>query len=208
MDSIVQLAPVDFFQISWDLPFAKEIPSRFSGSFTLPDTSEFLGEDSFALMKMACHEKGLLIHARVEKPYEESFFPNWEKGDSLELFIDTRDLKTTGFMTKFCHHFVIVPEKEGSAHEVTRFRTDDNHPLCSPEDILVTTSFEKKAYEMKIEISSACLHGYDPLSFDRLGFTYRFNRYGGAPQHFSVSSQDYAIERHPSLWASFKMKRD
>ncbi len=33
------------------------------------------------------------------------FFPNVNQGDSFELFIDTRDVKTSGYNTRF---FVII----------------------------------------------------------------------------------------------------
>lgn len=58
---------------------------------------------------------------------------------------------------------------------------------------------------MKIFIPSQCLYGYDPKQFDRLGFTYRINRAGGQPQHFSVISQEYQIDQQPSLWGSIKL---
>jgi hypothetical protein len=58
---------------------------------------------------------------------------------------------------------------------------------------------------MKIFIPSQALYGYDVKQFDRLGFTYRINRTGGKPQHFSVNSQDYQIEQQPSLWSSISL---
>jgi hypothetical protein len=196
---LTPLCPADFFSLSVDIPYAK--------MRALPDTSELLAEESFAQIELAWKETGIQIEALVEKPFEGSFLPDFAKGDCLELFFDTRDLKTSGFMTRFCHHFLIFPQpvQEISAQEITHFRTEDVHPLCDPSEILVSAHFERKRYRLEVSIPAECLHGYDPASFDRLGFTYRLNRCGGFPQHFAVSSHYYALDQHPALWPTLKL---
>ncbi len=197
---LTPLSPADFFSLSIDLPDGKMRP--------LPDTSFLLAEDSFAKIGMVWTEAEIRIEAAIEKPFEDAFLPQFAQGDSLELFFDTRDLKTAGFMTRFCHHFLIFPKpvQEIHAQEITHFRTEDTHPLCDPAEIRVIPHFERKSYRLEIAIPRECLYGYDPASFDRLGFTYRLNRCGGPPQHFAVSSLYYAIEQHPALWGSLKLK--
>ena len=156
---------------------------------------------------MAWNEKGLLFEFEIAKPFEEALYPDYQKGDSIELFIDTRDLKTAGFPTRFCHHFLILPQSvEGiESQEITRFRTDDTHPLADSDLIFCDTEFSKNAQRIRIRIASEALHGYDPLSFDRLGFNYRINRPGGEPGHFVLSSNVANPAGHPSLWASMKL---
>jgi hypothetical protein len=121
--------------------------------------------------------------------------------------IDTRDVKTAGFNTRFCHHFFFLSEPvEGLvAGEITRFRTEDTHELCDPQDLKVISSRKKNSYTMNLFIPGSCLYGYDPDQFNRLGFTYRLNRAHGFPQHFSVVSEDYQIEQQPSLWSSLRL---
>ena len=80
------------------------------------------------------------------------------------------------------------------------------HALCHPEDLHVEPNVEEDGYSLSIEIPSHCLHGYDPLSFSRIGFTYRINRTGGLPQHFAVSSEEYTIEQHPSTWGTLNLQ--
>ena len=190
------LIPVDFFNI--------EVEGTIGKEFSLPDTSDLLGESSFADFSMKLTKEALKLKVDIRKPFEESLYPEYEKGDSLELFIDTRDLKTAGFMTRFCHQFLILPvEVQGiTSREITRFRTEDVHPLCDPADLEVKAHFHSGRYSLEIEIPEHCLHGYDPASFSRLGFTYRVNRPEGNPQHFSLSSRLYNIVQHPSLWAT------
>lgn len=205
LEGIESLFPLDFFALSIEIAYAK----AFRKLSMLPDTSSFLGEEKFADVLMGWNEEALLIQVDVDKPFEECSFPQYHLGDAVELFFDTRDMKSAGFLTRFCHHFVILPKEVGEirAQELTRFRTEDTHPLCDPEDIKVDADFGRKKYTLQITIPSNCLHGYDPISFDRLGVTYRIHRFKGAPQHFSVSSRHYGIEHEAALWSQAKLKK-
>lgn len=202
LEQIHPLSPVDFFSLSCPLHRAKGFPLK--RTHILPDTSQLLDEESFAEISLAWSPEALLIEASVRKPFESCSYPDYTSGDSLELFIDTRDLKTAGFATKFCHQFLILPQEVESvkSQEITRFRTEDTHPLCDPSDLSVKTEFKRSSYTLQISIPAHCLCGYDPAAFPRLGFTYRLNRPGGAPQHFAPSSRDYPIAQHPALWSS------
>lgn len=208
-EELPALFPADFFALSSDLFYSKKAPSA-KKTFLLPDTSFLLGEETFAKVFMAWNEKGIFVEVEIDKVFEECFFPEYSQGDSVELFFDTRDLKTAGFATRFCHHFLILPrEVDGvKSQEISHFRTEDRHPLCDPAELEVETKFGRKEYTLKIFIPSSCLHGYEPFSFDRLGFNYRINRYHGEPQHFSVSSQFYFIGQQPSLWSSLKLLKE
>lgn len=137
------------------------------------------------------------------------FFPEFRKGDSVELFIDTRAMKNAGFPTRFCHYFVFLPKPvdEISAQEITNFRTDDRHELCDSEKLQTSVSCKSQSYLLQIFIPLECLHGYDPSSFDRLGFSYRINRLSKDPQHFAISSDYLAVENQPSLWSTMHMRK-
>jgi hypothetical protein len=202
------LTPVHFFALSTDCHYLskKDRAPSFS-THLLPSTSRLCHEYSFAKVAMGWHEEGLAFHIHVDQAYTESTFPNLEKGDSVELFIDTRDLKSAGFNTRFCHHFYFLPKPidDHSHGEITHFRTEDSHPLCDPQQLQVQTAIAYSSYTLKIFIPSQCLYGYDPRQFDRIGFTYRINRCGGHSQHFSVVSQEYQVDQQPSLWSSIKL---
>ncbi len=198
LDHILPILPIDFFTVQIDLQKKKRL---------LPDFSDLLSEDRFADVSMSWEQKGLSFEIEAKQPFAECFFPEFQKGDSIELFIDTRDLKTAGFITRFCHHFVILPKAMDGiiAQEITAFRTDDRHELCDGSAISVVSDFQKRGYSVNIFIPTECLHGYDPSSFERLGFTYRINRFGGDPQHFALSSDYFNIEKEPSLWSSMSL---
>ena len=208
LETLPPLAPLEFFSIEGKLCFSKSPLSSkmMRRDFMLADTSEWLGEEHFADVAITWNHSGLFFNVFVNKPFEEACYPRFSEGDAIEFFIDTRDLKNAGFMTRFCHHFLFLPQSvQGvQAQELTHFRTEDTHLLCDAEDLQVKTEFAKKSYEMQIVIPSHCLHGYDPSSFERIGLTYRIHRFKGKPQHFSLRSQHFALEQHPRFWATFK----
>jgi len=134
------IAPIHFFRLKVDVKYGKEITRKLFGKgYQLPDTSAFLGEEHFADVALAWHEGGIEVQIQVHQKFEGSSYPKFEEGDAVELFIDTRDLKEAGFPTKFCHHFLILPQEVQGvrALELTRFRNEDSHPLCDPEAIRV-----------------------------------------------------------------------
>jgi hypothetical protein len=211
MENLVAITPINFFQIFIECPYltpgfpqsslSKEVKYR------LPDTSTLCHESPFAEIAMGWNFEGIEVHAAISQPFCRASFPNVIQGDSLELFFDTRDLKGTGFNTRFCHHFYFLPEHvEGAiAGEITRFRSEDAHELSDPSELKVKSLVKKSGYSLQVFIPSQSLFGYDPEQFDRLGFAYRVNRAGGSSQHFCVVTEDYQIEQQPSLWSSVKL---
>jgi hypothetical protein len=196
---VPSLAPLHFFRLNVDVKRDK--------ATRLPDTSELLHEEKFADVSMTWNDSGITVHVDVHKKFEEAAYPKFEEGDAIELFFDTRDLKEAGFPTRFCHHFLILPQEvQGvQALEMTRFRNEDSHPLCNPETIQVKAKIEPRRYTVDIHCPAEILHGYDPKGFDRLGFTYCIHRPKNGSQHFAVSSSYVPVAQHPSLWATCKL---
>jgi len=205
----LSLCPVNYFLLEADCHY---LPSRENVSqkkYRLPDVSELNCEESFADVHMGWNEEGLAFLVKVHQLPEGSAYPNPEEGDSVELYIDTRDIKTARFNHRFCHHFAFLAEQvEGvQAAELTHFRTEDVHPLCDPRDLEVQVTVKKSSYVMSIWVPAKSLHGYDTSQCDRLGFSYRINRWGGEPQHFSVHSAEYHVDQNPSLWSRLRWVR-
>ncbi|KIC77214.1 Uncharacterized protein DB41_CR00080 [Neochlamydia sp. TUME1] len=199
------LSPVNFFQLKGDCHYA---PKGISGQkYLLADTSYLCGEEHFSKVSLGWNEQGLECLVAVSQPFKQAYHPDVSRGDSVELMIDTRDVKTSGFNTRFCHHFFFLPEAVDGiqAGEMTRFRTEDKHELCDANELKVNSQLSSQSYTLKIFIPSHCLVGYDPEQFDRLGFTYRVNRKNESPQHFSVVTRDFQIEQQPSLWSSLSL---
>lgn len=214
MDNTVPFTPVNFFQLSSDCRRLKArgnttfalSPSNFK-QYLLPDTSMLTSEHSFAAVSVGWQPEGIEIYVHVGQPYQQSTYPQFDRGDCLEVCIDTRNVKTSGYNTRFCHHFFCLPEKvEGQqAGEVTRFRTEDAHELCSAADLQVKSHLQRDHYTLQLAIPAHCLQGFDPEQYQWLGFTYRVSRTRGAAQHFSVCADDYQYAQQPSLWGSLRL---
>jgi hypothetical protein len=199
------LAPLCFFRLKCDLKYGKEMGKKH----ILPSTSELLGEEKFADVAMGWHEEGIFGKVTVHHPFEEAVYPNYEAGDAIEIFLDTRDLKEAGFPTKFCHHFLLLPQEVQGirALELSRFRAEDQRPLCDPLLIQVDTENSSRKYTVSFHFPTVVLHGYDPRAFDRLGMTYCIHRPKGERQHFALSSKFAPVAQNPSLWATLKLVR-
>jgi hypothetical protein len=209
-ENFVPLSASNFFLIRTECHYlpADQADRLIRGKKYLLDTTSSLNqEDCFADLHMGWNEEGLYLFCQVKIPFKDVFYPEVRRGDSLELFIDTRDIKESRFNTKFCHHFFFLPQEidRVKAGEITRFRGEEIRNLADPKDLHLHSEIQKKGYTLKIFIPSQCLYGYDPEQCDHLGFTYRINRWGGSPQHFSRVSEEFAFEQQPSLWSSVSL---
>ena len=199
LEAISPVLPLDCFAMQCKLLYAKNQPSTkvMRKKFLLPSTSDLLHEIPFAEVAMAWNEQTIYCDLFFDKLLEPT--------DQVELFFDTRDLKTVSFTHRFCHQFLILPQRandEPLAKEITVFRTEDVHPLCLAEDIQVDLQDNCRSYAMRITIPAHCLHGYDPLQFSRIAINYRL-RSKGSLQHFSSAYQ--LTEQHPRYWASCEL---
>lgn len=200
---IPSVEPIHFFEMKAKFAFSdfEEVAKPYKSPFLLPSSSELIYEDSFAEVAACWSSIGLGFFAKVKGSFTDVSFPNYRKGDSFEIFIDTRDNKTASF-TKFCHHFVFFPKEveEYYGIEITKGRIDDMHQNCDPSLLDVNILFNRNSYEYNIFLPKQVLTGFDS-SLSKLGFSYRINRKGEAAQNFTTSS-DLSLEKNPNLWAS------
>lgn len=209
-ENFLPLNPLAFFSVQMDClyldPHHPEDKIKRK-EYQLPSFEKLTGELPFGEVNMGWNESGLYFFCQVFTPFQDVFYPDVTRGDSLELFIGTRDVKTGSLITKFCHHFFFLPQEidERQKGEITRFRMEDAHELADPKELQLKSKIHKKGYELNIFIPSQCLHGYDPDQFTRLKTTYRLNRASGPSQHFSVLSNEFGLEQQPSLWSTINL---
>ncbi len=204
LDDLSPMIPADGFAFDVNIhPFQKK-SEKLKKRHLLPDLSDLLIEETFADVYVGWSNEGLLFQVDVHKPFVDAFYPDVRRGDSVELFIDTRDLKTAGFPTRFCHHFVFLPKPvdEIQAAEMTRLRPDEMRDLATESLLKVDVDFKRRGYFMQIFLPSEALYGYDPKAFEKLGFAFRINRPSGEPMHFPLCSDHFEIAMHPRLWSS------
>ncbi|MEM7174880.1 MAG: hypothetical protein AAF443_02985 [Chlamydiota bacterium] len=202
LNTLAPLSPAMFFDCTFTVKRRKS--RRYMRSSLVPNLSKLLGEEHFADLGFYWSDQGFHIDLLVRKPLTHVAFPNFRRGDSLEFLINTRELTKVSVVTRFCHHFVFLPEEIENiqAHEVTRFRADDTHDLADPKLFIVKVTPSRLEYRMEIEIPNAALYGYDPETVTAIGFAYRVNRADGEPQHLPLSSRFFNLEKHPDLWAT------
>lgn len=209
MLELPQLSPMHFFALSLSCFQIKD--KELSKKHILPDLSDLHQIHPFAEVAMGWSEEGILIHVMQKKRIFSVHFPDFHLGDAMEIFLDTRDVKTTGYNTRFCHHFCFLPEapQEGiQSREITHFRGEETRELCDPNLLEVQTLHHKGNSITKIYIPKEALYGYEPLLFQRIGFTYRILHQDGKIQDFSCNSKELPIEQQPSVWASLKLIAD
>ena len=200
IDINFQLQPSSFFSFIVDCyPANFNFDMPFDGH-TISDLAPLNFEISFAKVAIGYSPEGLVIKLAVKDLALKS----------AELFIDTRDIKNSGFAHRFCHHFCVQVEENKVAvgSEVTHFRTDDKHEPADDKHIRCQISGDEKLTILAMLIEAQGLYGYDPATLDRLGFTYRLTTTTGEQQHFSVSSKEFTIEQQPSMWATLKLIKE
>lgn len=208
-ENLPGLKVLNFFDLKIDCYKLLAKTKLLNKKYLLKSFCDLLNEEEFAKVYMGWSEKGLFFVFDVKTGFIKTS-ADFRKGDSIELLIDTRSLKTKGYITRFCHHFVFFPSdvKGQRKMEVTRFRFDDMHKLCDPENLELHSIVKPKSYMLNVEIPALCLVGFNPVEINYLSFTYRINRYEGSAQHFSVSSLEHNIEKSPHLWAKFHLKEE
>ena len=103
LEGMDPLFPADFFSYNIEIGQA---------ATELPDLSDLLDEESFASLSLSWSPEGVFGLFHIKKPLEASSFPDYMKGDAIELFIDTRDNKKSGFASRFCHQFVFLGKED------------------------------------------------------------------------------------------------
>ncbi len=201
------LSALSFLEIKAFAKFLKGETLPLKG-YELPDTSYLLNQEKFGEISMGWNLEGLYFLVDVKTKKIQSSYPYLEKGDSFEVMLDLRNVKSA-WTTKFCHHFffLVEPVEEVICGEKTQFRTEESHELASQELFVIDTkTAQGRGYQMRIFIPKTALFGFDPQQFKEIGFNYRLNRYGGASQDFSASSSEFPVEKHPCLWSHLQLE--
>lgn len=208
------LSPSVLFELQWHCPQIEANPlstlwKRLKNScYRLPSVAALCDEEEFAQLYAGWSPEGFAFGMDCREPHRRSLYPAFMRGDSLELFLDTRDLKSAKWNTRFCHHFFGLAEAVDGhrAGEVTQFRSSDQlRQLADDQLIQVLSHLHPDSYQLLLWLPKELLVGYDPEQFARIGFSYRVNRALGAPQHFSARGDEYCLEQQPSSWASFQL---
>jgi hypothetical protein len=198
------LSPHFFYSYEVDLhPFE----GKFERRHLLPPLSLLIEEKPFAKVWVGWTRDALFFRFDCEETEGKVNPSRLQESDTIELFIDTKRPKNVRTTHRFIHHFCLFSEPIDGVFvkEITRFRTEDSHPLSQGADIEAKVVKKKGGYEAFLRIGKGSLVGYEPEEGRFLGLTYRIRRTKGAPQHFGLSSSDFSVEYYPYLWTALKL---
>jgi hypothetical protein len=206
LDSSIDLKVLNFFDLAFNVNKISSKINLLNKKYLLQSFSKLLNEEEFAKVYMGWKDEGIFFIFDIDINFSNSV-SDYRKGDSIEIFIDTRSLKTKGYLTKFCHHFVFFAQEiDGyKGMEVTRFRFDDMHNLTEAKNLKVESIIKPNSSIIQIEIPKDSLYGFAPREISYFSFTYRINRLDAPAMHFSLSSLEHVIEKSPHLWAKVNM---
>ncbi|MBM3263096.1 MAG: hypothetical protein FJY97_06670 [candidate division Zixibacteria bacterium] len=203
-----------FFSYSFACRYRKKAPrvdtelSDWGPEFRVPDIGFLEDMPKVADVYMGWNEEGLYfgLEVRKRKAVRCDYARHWI-GDSFQIWIDTRDVKTARRAGRYCHQFNCLPAGGGEdgdravvkPTQIDRARERWNMP--EPETLPVAAHIDDKGYRMEVAIPAPALTGYDPSEFPRLGFTYYLNNSEWPPQWWSAG-RDLRVFLDPSTWGT------
>jgi hypothetical protein len=171
----------------------------------LPDLA--LDGGTFATMWMAWSPEALWFAVRVERTRPPQVMPNRPAaGDCIELYIDTRDVRSAHRAGRYCHKFIMAPVgRSGRAQKpffdhVDVARATASPPKVLPEQVELAAVVDREFYSMEIRIPAEALFGYDIETNRRLGFAYVVHDIE-RPMQVWPHESELPLWVDPGLWA-------
>jgi hypothetical protein len=213
------IPPRSFFSYSVACPHLDKAPKingnlrDWPASALLPDLLGIEGQHNFADVYLGWDASGLYCGVSVSNKTEYRIDPReYSKGDCLELWIDTRDLKDVHRANRYCHHFYFIPGGSGKdgkkaiGRQANIDRAREQAPPCPEDFIQVGLRRLKRSYQLELKIPATGLNGFQPDEFSRLGFAYLLHDSQKGKQSWTAGSQ-LPVESDPSLWGTVELTR-
>jgi hypothetical protein len=178
-------------------------------SCALPDTGALSGNPSWAHVRMAWNPSGLAVAVEVTGKVGPAPRPPLNaaqaQGEGVTLWIDTRDTRTIHRATRFCHRFQLTLRRSRTAWDVQVAqkpiaRALADAPTANLEAISTRAEAIRGGWRLEAFLPAETLHGFDPETNRRLGFTYQVTDLERDDRFFTVG-RDFPIGEDPSLWA-------
>lgn len=211
LEALPAISPISCFSLNFNIPLATNNffdRKRYRQTDFLPNTHIASNQEIFGEIIIGWNLQGIYLIVEVYQPFENSSTMEVSRGDGIEVFIDTRDQKSSN-ITRFCHHFIFLPVAIDNvlSKEVTEFSLENTRKLADSTDLINIATFTKKGYRMDICILEKALYKFNPIDIPTIGFTYLLHRKLGSPQYFSGSPKEFKIAKSPILWASGKLQQ-
>ena len=131
--------------------------------------------------------------------------PEYQKGDALLLFFDTRPGVKSRTFGRHCHEFLVLPEAvEGIfSKEITKFRGYETRPLASDNAIVVLKESHKRTREYSVKVPLDILFGWED-ELQEWSFALTYFSHGKEPVHFPITKSE--PEKTPYVWPIIHIK--
>ncbi len=216
------MIPYRFFtRLSYDAHYLKSFAGKEKGTFVelppecrLTSFSEIDGFTTFADVRLAWNETGLLVSCKVEgkkaPPVGDEKRPR--ESDGFGIWIDTREDRKSHRASRTCVQLFFLPSGGGPKNDeavvvpqkINRALMDA--PLPNPEDIPFNVEQFKGGYFLEAFLSAEVLSGFDPEQHPTWGIFYAVNDIELGLQTPSVG-QEFPFWDDPSLWATLKLQK-
>ena len=137
---------------------------------------------------MAWNEEGLYfaVEVRKRKPVRSHFGRHWT-GDSFQIWLDTRDVKSARRAGRYCHQFNCLPTGGGD---------DGNQPVVKPTQVDRARERWNMPEQEALPIASLISdRGYTPGSMPADGSAQRLRPRGIPPAGIHLLSQQFGMAR-------------
>lgn len=207
-----------FFQVAFPCRFRAEAPEingvldDWDAAFLAPDLMGLDGKAPFADVFMAWNRTGLFFALNVKGAGAGGQVDVAQplQGDGLQVWIDTRDVRTASRGSRYCHHFCFWPGTDGAKAGGRQFRVRRARAqarLCDADQFQVASQVRPDGYALEIHLSAAALTGFDPDENTRLGFSYLLkDRKLG--RQFWTADETLPVAYDPSLWGTAELVGD
>ena len=176
--------------------------------FRLPDLSEIGAAESFAEVYSAWNEEGLYFTVKVTgQAALEVDTSRPLRGDGLQIWIDTRDVRDAHRASRYCHYFYVLPGKgrrKALAGQMRIRRARAYGGLCDPDQLVSASRGSKSGYALEVHLPTGALTGFDPDENRRLGFTYLLKDRKLGRQCWTADDP-LPVGYDPSLWGTLEL---
>ena len=201
-----------FFTFEHSLPpitdesFLKGSLSGWSDANRLPDLMGLDNKTAYADVYVGWNDDGIYLGVDAKGAPGLEVQPKRPlKGDGIQIWLDTRDVREAHRASRFCQHFFFLPTGgrsdgplAGQVH-IRRARAQDKP--CEPQNITVSSRITKKGYRLSAFLPADILTGFEPDDNNRFGFTYliRDRRLG---RQYWTADEPLPVAYDPSLWGT------
>ncbi len=181
----------------------------------LPATAPLEGSEPWADVRVAWNPAGLAVSVEATGSTNPLTFEDRPEGVyGLQLWIDTRDTRHIARATRFCQRFAarLVPAGPGARgavgvevaqRPIARALADP--PPIRPEKIASRAERLRSGWRIELFLAAEVLHGYDPETNRRLGFSYQVSD-PDHPDQFLGVGREFPVGENPSLWSTLELR--